>query len=268
MSARATPLDVSALTVGGVSYLALADSVQLAKPVVTSDGRAINRKFSSPQAVKSGPWSLTFSAYITKTAPFPVTNLDLTDVSIGGTDRTAEVESLTINLACQHVNGDACEDAWAYPVYTGSTLTGSATLKVPATSVPMMAALDAPSDADMAFTFTLNGNTVTFPIIVTSVTHESTVGNVQMVRVEFEGQDGLTGDFPTAPTGTTTIFEKVMNAPQTALAATFTSKASGGVAYSGNVLIQSYSLTINNSAVVKENFTWAGVGAVTDAATV
>jgi len=39
------------------------------------------------------------------------------------------------------------------------------------------------------------------------------------------------------------------------------------VAYSGNALIQSYSVNISNSAVVEESMTWAGVGALTDAAT-
>jgi hypothetical protein len=130
-----------------------------------------------------------------------------------------------------------------------------------------MAALDAPGDADLAFTFTLNGVQVTFPVIITSVAHNASVGQVQTINVSFQGQDPLTGNNPSAPTGTTTILEKVLNAPQTAIPIAFTSKASGGVAYTGNALIQSYSVNISNSAVVEESMTWAGVGAPTDAAT-
>jgi hypothetical protein len=130
-----------------------------------------------------------------------------------------------------------------------------------------MAALDAPGDADGAFSFTLNGVTVTFPVVITSAAHGASNGQTQMVAVNFVGQDPLTGDMPSAPTGTTTILEKILNVPQTALAIAWTTKASGGVAYTGNALIQSYSVNISNGAVATENMTWAGVGAITDAAT-
>lgn len=267
MSARATQLDVSVLTVNSVDYTNLVNTVTLTKNVATAEGQAITRKYNNPQAVKNS-WNLSFTARNTKVAPARVTNLDLTAHSIGGTAHVANTESLTINVNAVHAMGDACEDGHAFPVYTGSTIDGSAVLKVPTGSVPLMAALDSPGDADLAFTFTLNGVTVTFPIIVTSVAHNASVGQVQTVNVSFVGQDPLTGDHPSAPTGTTTILEKVLNAPQTALAIAFTSKASGGVAYTGNALIQSYSVNISNSAVVEESMTWAGVGALTDAATV
>jgi hypothetical protein len=266
MSVRATQLDVSVLTVNAVDYTPLVSTVSLTKNVATAEGQAISRKYNNPQAVKNS-WSLAFTARNTKTAPFRVTNLDLTGHSIGGSAFVADTESLTINVNAVHAMGDACQDGHAYPVYTGSTIDGSAVLKVPTTSVPLMAALDAPGDADLAFTFTLNGVQVTFPVIITSVAHNASVGQVQMVNVSFVGQDPLTGNHPSAPTGTTTILEKVLNAPQTAIPIAFTSKASGGVAYTGNALIQSYSVNISNSAVVEESMTWAGVGAPTDAAT-
>jgi hypothetical protein len=265
MSARATQLDVSVLTIGAVDYLGLAQNVTLTKNVATSEGQAINRKYANPQAVKNS-WSLSGSFVVTKTAPVRVTNLDLTAASILGSSYVAAVESLTMNVNATHAPGDACEDGWAYPVYTGSTIDGTATLKVPAGSVPLMAALDAPGDADGVFTFTLNGNTVTFPVIITSLAHAASNGQVQTVTVNFQGQDPLTGNMPTAPTGTTTIVEKILNAPQTALAIAWTTKSSNGVAYTGNALIQSYSVNISNGSVVTENMTWAGVGASTDAA--
>jgi hypothetical protein len=267
MSTRATQLDVTTLEVGGADFLGRVKSVTLTKNVATADGQAINRKFANPQPVKNS-WSLAFTAVETKSNPTRVTNLDLTVNTIGGTAHKANTESLTINVNATHAPGDACEDGHVYPVYTGSSIDGSAVLKVPTNAVPLMAALDNPTDADMAFTFTLNGSAVTFPIVITSVSHGASNGQVQMVNVSFMGQDPLTGDFPTAPTGTTSIFEKIVNAPQTPLAAEFESKAAGGVNYSGNVLIQSYSININNNAVMEESYTWAGVGEVTDAATV
>lgn len=266
MSARATQFDVSVLTVDSVNYTGIVDSVSLTKTVATAEGQAISRKYNNPQAVKNS-WNLSFSSKNTKSGAFRVTNLDLTANTIGGTAFAADTESLTINVNAVHAMGDACQDGHAFPVYTGSTIDGSAVLKVPTGSVPLMAALDAPGDADLSFTFTLNGVQVAFPILVTGLTHTAAVGQVQTVNVTFVGQDPLTGNHPVAPTGTTTILEKVLNAPQTALAIAFTSKANGGVAYSGNALIQSYSASINNSSVVTESMTWVGVGALTDAAT-
>ena len=267
MSARATQLDVSTLTIGGNNYIGLAQSVTLTKNVATSEGQAINRKYANPQAVKNS-WSFACSCVNTKSGALRVTNLDLTLASILSTDYKASVESLAVNVNATHAMGDACEDGHAFPVYTGSTIDGTATLKVPVAAVPLMAALDAPSNAAGAYSFTLNGVTVTFPVVITSAAHGASNGQVQTVTVNFVGQDPLTGDMPSAPTGTTTILEKILNVPQTALAIAWTTKASGGVAYTGNALIQSYSISISNGAVVTESMTWAGVGAITDAATV
>lgn len=267
MSARATQLDVTVLTIGGVDYKNQAQNFTLTKSVATAEGQAIVRKFANPQAVKSS-WTVQGNFVITKIAPARVTNLDLTAVSILGSSQVAAVESLTLNVNATHAMGDACQDGHAWPVYVGSSIEGSATLKVPAASVPLMAALDAPGNASGVFTFTLNGNTVELPVLITSLAHAASNGQVQTVEVSFVGQDPLVGDMPTTPTGTTTIVEKILNAPETPLPIAWTTKASGGVAYTGNALIQSYSLQINNGAVVTENMTWAGVGAITDAPTV
>ena len=267
MSARATPRDVSVLEIGGVDYRGLATQASVAINHQTADSRPISRKYANPQAVKSS-WVLNMTSNIVKSGAATVTNLDLTGTSILGTAYVADVESLQFNVACAHVPGDACQDGWAYPVYDSSDITGTATLKVPTGSVQIMAGQDAPGDADGVFTFTLNGNTVTLPVILTSIDHSMVNGSVQTVTVSFQGQDPRTGNMPTAPTGTTTIVEKILNAPETALAVEVESKAVGGVNYTGNVLISAYGLSINNGAVVSETFTWTGVGAPTTAATV
>lgn len=265
MSARQIAVDISAFTAGGVDLITLATEATVTKNIMDDAGQAINRLNESPQGVKMN-WMLSATALSTKSGAIRVTNLDLSAASILGTDVLAAVESINFDRSLVLSEGSGCGDGWQYPNVTGGGFSGSARIKIPTSGVPLMAGIDAVTDADGVFTFTLNGVSVTLPVLITSIQHSMRVGDVQVLEVTFKGQDPLTGTYPTAPTGTTTLMEKIFNAPRTALAVVLTTKAADGVAYTGNVVPQSYSVAIADGQVVRESFTFQGVGALADVA--
>ena len=92
--------------------------------------------------------------------------------------------------------------------------------------------------------------------------------DVQRLEISFVGQDPGSSDYPAAPTGTTSILEKALNAAQTAVAIVWTTQVAGGAAYTGNALYSSFAFSINQGRVVRNQYSFVGVGAPGIAATV
>jgi hypothetical protein len=121
---------------------------------------------------------------------------------------------------------------------------------------------------DATIGMTTNGITFTIPMRLKSVNLPYERDGLQVLSVEFVDRAPATGAYPTAPTGTTTLIEKAINAYKVAYPFSFRSKAgTGGIVYTGNMIFTSLDLTIDDGSATLTNLEFETFGAVTVTAT-
>lgn len=259
--ARSTYLAATILSIGGIDLWADDVSTRIRYDSERAEGKSIKRLKRSPNIVKRS-WNFSVELLSQNTLPARVTNLDFTALSILGTSFVADCTAFSMSGDMATQNGDAVGDEWRAPQVIEAGYTGSATLLVPTTAVPLMPTLDgAKTTWAGSLTFTLNGETITYPILVTSIEQSVASGQLQEVTVQFEGQDPQTGNYPSAPTTTTTLLQKALNAPDTALAVEFETQAANGANYTGTVVFTGFSFGVENGGVVRNTYDFAGQGA-------
>lgn len=136
------------------------------------------------------------------------------------------------------------------------------------------AAMMTPFDAAAAYTakngnwsLAIDGTTYTIPVRIIEAELVGEDADSQMLRVRWEGRSPASGNYPAAPTGTTGLLQKALNAYNTALAFTFQSKASTvGVAVSGNFKFESVSLKIEDEQLIPVQYSLRSDGNWTVAA--
>lgn len=271
MSARSTILDVSVFTIGGTDFLGSYKDAEYRVNVAEDDGKPASRAGASAQPVKRSA-VLRTTAMSVISAPAKVTNLHLDALSVGGVAMKANVRGGSFSGTMQHDEGSGDDDEWAFPNFVGKDYGANLQLAVPATFDATIEALLHAADADgldVVFIVTLNGVAIEVPMLITDCAHLFREGAIQMLDATLAGRSPDSGNYPTAPTGTTTILEKAFNAPQTALAVALTNKAGIGLgrARTGNFLFSSFGFDFNDQAVVKTTYEFASQGAVTSAIT-
>jgi hypothetical protein len=92
-------------------------------------------------------------------------------------------------------------------------------------------------------------------------------GATQRYKITLNSRWATGANNPTAPTGTTSLLEKAFNAPGTALAIVATSRATNGISYSGNFVIESARVAINQADAIMTQYRFRSSGAVTATAT-
>jgi hypothetical protein len=118
----------------------------------------------------------------------------------------------------------------------------------------------------VTFTITIDGVTVTIPMQVASMTHTINQNQEQVISLSMNGVDPGTGAYPTAPTGTTSLLEKMFNAYNTVLACVLTTAAAGaGQTYSGNFIFTDFGFSFNDSEIIMIDYTLASRGTIVSA---
>lgn len=129
-------------------------------------------------------------------------------------------------------------------------------------------ALLTPFDAGAAYTaknavwtLSLNGTTITIPVRLTQVELVGEGDDGQVLRVSWDGRAPNSGAYPTAPTGTSGLFQKALNAFKTPIAFTFQSIAGTvGVAASGNLFFDTVSLKIEDEQLIPIQYSFRNAG--------
>lgn len=270
MSARATILDVSVFTLGGTSYLASFKDAEYRVRNTTDDGKPAVRPGASAQNVKREA-SLRATLLNPISDPAKVTNLHLSEMTVGGAAMLANVRGGSFQGTMQHDEGAGVADGWKFPNFVGKDYTADLELAVPAT---FEATLDAAVHGDgtglpVTYDMVLNGVNIEVPMMITDYTHLFAERAIQVIRASLTGRSPDSGNYPTAPTSTTSILEKAFNVPQTALAMALTSKAGAGLgrARTGNFLFSGFRFDHNDSQVVKVTYDFVAQGAVASVST-
>lgn len=266
MPASQIALDVSAFSIGGTDQKAYLKSGSLKFINGTADGRSVVQRHANP--VKSSR-AVQVQASLMDNVGSTVNRVTFKDISaftLGGNSFAGYLKSFNFNRTCSHksAQGDGSESS--FPVYTGEDTSISVELNVPVAAVPaFMAGLDADAQAasDLAFSITINGAAVTIAAMVLDATMGGLEADgLQSISLNLGGR--LTA---TAPTGTATLFAAAITAPETAVAISATTKASGGLTWAGNGLVSSISVSGSEGGLVLTDVTYDSVGAWTLTAT-
>jgi hypothetical protein len=267
VSARIIYGDMTVFSAGGTSLLDSCDGVTLKVLNASSEGKPVSRIGKSPQLVKKS-FEISTAAMSNVTGVNRVTNLNLSALTVGATDYLAHVDGISINGSFDQQEGSARGDLWSKPEVVAKDYSGNLTLLIPTAglvALQTLAVSNTVADAYSTLSFTINGVATTLPIMFGSYTHIATMDDLQKIEIEYSGRDLLTGAYPTAPTGTSSLLTKAFNDPRNELTFAFTPAAVNATqgAWSGNMTWSSFSYSVNSDDVVKTEYVWKGFGAPT-----
>lgn len=206
-------------------------------------------------------------------ATLMASNLAVTAFSIGDTDYIDYLMSWSINgtFDTREVSGQG--SAFKKPQHEGKDYSCSVTLTIPLGGTPSAlrnlsaAMLDADlvdQDLDrVAVGPTIDGVPITIPMTIDDITWSGDEKTEQTVVISFSGNCPTSGDYPTAPTGTTTLLEQFFNDVNTVQAISLTTHATEGVNYAGNFLPGPFTIKGNDAEVNIIDLSWISQGAVT-----
>lgn len=249
-------------------YLGTIQEVTLSGDLSTVNAAPINRTYDRMQAARKG-LTITAPLMSVKTGSVKVSTLDLSAFSFGGTDYVAYLVDGEFTCEQNLVQATAAKDFFSYPISGGTkSLTFEGNILVPATAALGSQALPTaffsatPTDHDATVTFTINGVTTTAAMTFSRFEKQFTRGEAQVFRVRAETNSPDSGTYPAAPTGTTTIWERLLNT-QTRHRLRLTDHASEGQQYAGNAILRRGTIRITNSGLIYVGYEWESQGAWT-----
>lgn len=256
--------DLAVYSIGGTSYLGLIKGVSYEFSPTNADSSPITIMGTRRQTVKkSVKISSSHMSTSSGDSGLVVGNLHVSGLSIGGVSFISYLRGGSFSGSFTHREVSSVGDVWSETQIFGKDYRTEVTLTIPAagdSQTPNFARslMDELHDSDLndqdltrvVFEIVIDGVTITVPMIVASATHAINEKQEQLITLSLEGNAPTSGDFPTAPTGTTTLLEKAFNSYNTPLAVVLTTGAAGsGEAYTGNVLFSGFSFGFNDAEI-------------------
>jgi hypothetical protein len=261
--------DISVVTFGGVALLGLFDDVTYSVDETQVDGSALSRFGKCAQGTKlSGNFDC--KVMDSKTSPTRVSHLDLTVFSLGGTDYLAVVRSISLKESFEGKQKAGLGSLFKRPQNIRKDFSAEIELDcADGTASAIMALMHSAtaSDRNVALSFTLNSIATTIPMRIQKVSHKGSRNDLQTLAISLMGRDPGASAYPTAPTGTTSLYEKFLNDFRTELSFTYTSKTSSGFSVTGNCIPASLAVEIQDEALLYYSYSFDSVGTVTNSAT-
>lgn len=270
--------DLSVFSVGGNSLLTVIKGVEYEVSPTNADTSTISRVGTRRQKVKNTAMLRTATmSTLSGDSGMVASNLAISAFTIGGVDFLSYLKGGSFSGSFTEEDTSGPADAWTWAQIFGKDYSAEVTLMIPAagdSQTPNFARslMDEIHDADLndqdttrvAFSITIDGVAITVPMIIANVKHVINEKTHQIITLSLEGNDPGTGDYPTAPTGTTSLLEKAFNAYNTALAVVLTPAAgAAGLTYAGNVIFGPFSFSFNNAEIIQIQYEFHNRGAFT-----
>lgn len=259
--------DVSVFSIGGASQLAFFDGVTLSVDVVEVEGKSASMIWDSPQvATRSG--KLSTGLLSTKSGSTRVSFSDMTVLTINGVDLLCDYNNLNFNVQYKHTEGAGGCSVDDYPLVSGASISIDGTFLVDATTPAALGFFDkivsgTLSDLDMVVSFTINGVATTLPCLLIGAELGARMDEKQEVKLKLKGKAPQSGTYPTAPTGTASLYASALTTPRAAYALVFASKAVAGRQFTFNAVLSQMSLTVDRGQLVKNQVDFATQGSIT-----
>ncbi len=265
MASLQQTVDMSVFSIGGTSYLGTFRNTTFAVTNDTVEASPAVRDGMRAQVAKKGA-TLSTELMSVVSGSLKVQHTDVTVLTIDGTDYLGSFTG-TLSGEITSVEGALAGVLWKSPQNTKKNYRLSGTIVVTtATGGAQGLLTDAfgtVANANMTVSVTINGVAITIPMTLVSCSLAFADGDIQKYAVELQGASPDTGDYPTAPTGSTSLLEKAFNAYKTALAVSLTTHATEGVNLAGNVKFSSFSIGIEDGALTNVQYEFVSDGAIT-----
>ena len=250
MSLRKSALDVSLFTLGGVDFKGTVKSWDFNTEVITDDCRVAVERYHAAIAVKK---RLEFTiSRIPHVADACQSNLDISVFSVGGTSYLGALESGSMRITTDGVDGSGVADLWEFINAVGSDVEIQTTLKVSTqAALFQLASANNSSGVAVEVILTIGETTVTLPMTMSAASHKIEEGALQMQDVTFK----LRGT-PVDVDGDAMVIEILTGDAYVSWA--IDSEAGQ---YSGNAIITQTTLSFNNSQLQSLEHTLVNQGA-------
>ncbi len=257
MPATQIGLDISSFSVATVDQKAFLRSGTLKFTNTTADGRSIVQRHANPVKAARGV-EVTASLMENVSGVNRATLKDVTAFTLGGNSFAGYLSQFSFNRTCSHKSAQGDGTEHTFPVWTGNDTTISATINIPLGDYPdFIAALDVDGQAaaDLAFSITANGGTLTIAAMVLDVTNSLEVDGLQQITLNLGGRLEAS-----APSGTSSLLAAAINAPETAVAISVVTKGTNGSTWAGNGLVSSITYSGTENGLLMTDVTYVSVG--------
>lgn len=267
MATRLTSQDVTVFSIGGGDQLANLRNCTVELSHDTQEGSPITRMGMNAQPVKRQV-RIAANLLSTVTGTTRVSGLNLTSATLAAVNQLANIRSLNFSGSYTMANEEAVADQWAENRPIKKDYSAEVEYLIPQASGADLGDLAyAALPAEVALSFTLNGATITVPMVAVNHAVEATEGDVLVARLSLQGRAPFSGAYPTAPTGTASLLEWAFNAPATKRTIIVTTQAANGYSYEGSYVFSSFSFGIRSGELVENAYEFLSSGAVTRTST-
>src|SRR3990167_312500 len=263
--------DLTTATFGGASQLDYIKGARYTLKGQTDEAAALTTQGARAEVVKRSG-ALSFDLFSNQRGTQRISNLDITSVSIDGTEYETMAKGGSFRLTVPNKDASAAQDLWAWPQplpnsrdFSASVdlmiVAGSATANALRDFGVQLASADE-NDSSMVLTLVIDTTTITLPMTVENLELGIERDGLQMIKLDLKGRAPISGTYPTSPAGTTTLLEKAINAAATALAFTFTphDDVGFGQIVTGNMVVESVDFSFNDGQIVVMNYQYAVQG--------
>lgn len=258
---------LSVLSIGGASQLEFFKTANYSFDEATEDGAPGSRFGGNTQGLKKSGRITVALMSDTSTADTRVSHLDLSAAAFGSSPASLLspniLTTLKVGVKMTHKPNPGAGELWAFPVVVDGHIDGSLKLGMGALAPEILKDFFSATYAtqNKVLTFTMNSINFSFPFRQVGAdvpVAKDGLMEYTMSLMDRSARSGVT----VLPSGTTSLIEKALNAPKTALAFAFTPAASNSVALSGNMVFESFDMQIDNGALVMANYSFLTQGTV------
>jgi hypothetical protein len=271
MATRYSGTDIGIFTVGGVALVSPGTNFTFALTNEKADAGLIARLGKNSQGVKTGgKLSVDLASIVSGSQR--VAQINVSAFTIGGTSYLSLLKSFSLTGSFDHVMQSGIGEKYSKPQVVAKDYQIGIELDLSTGTAKTL--LDFLGGTDFsgnpkAISITVNSVVITIPMNLNEGTLGSQRYALQSLNLSLDGADPGTGNYPTAPTGTSTILEKALNAVTTEMAFTFQNALAAdtnGVKATGNCVFDSFSFRVQDNALVEETYSFVTYGTVTLAA--
>lgn len=255
---------MSVFSLAGGSVLGVFENVSIKSTPTTVETKSVTRIYDRPQVTKK-EWSVETSLMQNNCgATKRIDHLSVTVLTVDAADFLATFMSGEISMDANVVEKKEAGVLWKTKQITGKKLTFTGEFAVAtgaASTLLTYLKSGTVSDHDVTVIMTIDAVPYEFPAVLTDIELKGEREGLYVVSATFEGQSPDSGAFPTTPTGTTSLIEKAFNS-RAQVAVALTTQSSNGNSFSGNALITSFKMRVDDANKIDYQFSLMGTGAL------
>lgn len=256
---------LNTFSIAGGSQLEFLQNATLSITDVHEEGAPASRFGGNAQGVKRRG-RLTVNLFSDSSTDIRVSHLGLSAATLGAVNLLSPniLSRVGLQIQFEHKMNAGAGQLWEAPLVVDGRFNASLDLAMESGTVPQIL-VDMFSatygDLNKVLDFTVSGTQVTVPFRMGEAEIPVEKDGLMRYALQLADRSARAG-VTLAPAGTTTLLQKAFNAPKTAVAFAFTPAAADNIAISGNMVFESFDLTIEDGKLVPSAITFLTTGTV------